>query len=100
MTGVQTCALPIWQRGFLEAQPGIAVVGCRVRLFPAGATRGGMRRWAAWHNALLDHASMAREAFIDSPRPGSRFARRPCWYSAPNPRASAGVPRWSRVTSA
>src|SRR5689334_21409809 len=26
-----------------------------------------MRRWIAWHNALLDHESMRRELLIDSP---------------------------------
>ena len=26
-----------------------------------------MRRWAAWHNALLDHDAMQRELLIDSP---------------------------------
>jgi glycosyltransferase involved in cell wall biosynthesis len=51
----------------LERDPGTAVVGCRVRLFPAARVGAGMRRWAAWHNALLDHASMEREAWIDSP---------------------------------
>lgn len=45
----------------------LAVVGCRVRLFPAARIGAGMRRWAAWHNALLDHAAMEREAWIDSP---------------------------------
>jgi glycosyltransferase involved in cell wall biosynthesis len=43
------------------------VVGCRLRLFPAAAAGAGMRRWAAWHNALLTHEEMAREALIDSP---------------------------------
>jgi GT2 family glycosyltransferase len=52
---------------YLEAHPAVALVGSRVRLFPARETGGGMRRWAAWHNALLDHEAIAREAFIDSP---------------------------------
>jgi len=47
--------------------PAVAVVGCRVRLFPAVRVGAGMRRWAAWHNALLDHEAMEREAWIDSP---------------------------------
>jgi glycosyltransferase involved in cell wall biosynthesis len=47
--------------------PGVDVIGCRVRLFPAARVGVGMRRWAAWHNALLDHATMEREAWIDSP---------------------------------
>ena len=47
--------------------PALDVVGCRVRLFPRAGVGTGMRRWAAWHNALLDHGAMEREAWIDSP---------------------------------
>jgi hypothetical protein len=47
--------------------PGLAVVGARLRLFPAAGSGVGMRRWAEWHNALLDHESMARELLVDSP---------------------------------
>ncbi len=66
------------QRAFLARHPAVAVVGCRVRLFPAGATGQGMRRWAAWHNALLDHDAMARESLIDSPLAhGTALIRRP-----------------------
>jgi glycosyltransferase involved in cell wall biosynthesis len=55
------------QLAHLRAHPEIGVVGTRVRLFPAHGYGQGMRRWAAWHNALLDHDSMRREVFIDSP---------------------------------
>lgn len=55
------------QLGAFARDPGLAVVGCRVRLFPDRAVGAGMRRWAAWHNALLDHDAMEREAWIDSP---------------------------------
>ncbi len=59
------------QLAALEGDPSLDVVGSRVRLFAdrgAGATVGaGMRRWRAWHDALLDHAAMEREAWIDSP---------------------------------
>jgi glycosyltransferase involved in cell wall biosynthesis len=55
------------QRAYLGRHPEVAVVGCRVRLFPAHATGEGMRRWARWHNGLLDHQAMANEALIDSP---------------------------------
>jgi glycosyltransferase involved in cell wall biosynthesis len=55
------------QLGALARNPSLAVVGCRVRLFPAARVGAGMRRWAAWHNALLDHEAMEREAWIDSP---------------------------------
>jgi glycosyltransferase involved in cell wall biosynthesis len=49
----------------LAAEPSVGVIGCRIRLF--GAPGVGMRRWAAWHNALLTHEAMARDVFIDSP---------------------------------
>jgi glycosyltransferase involved in cell wall biosynthesis len=55
------------QRAFLAAHAAVAAVGCRVRLFPAASVGVGMRRWAAWHNSLLGHEEMAREALIDSP---------------------------------
>src|SRR5690348_807400 len=55
------------QAAHLAAHPRVAVVGARLRLFPAAATGAGMRRWARWHNALLDHAAMRRDALIDSP---------------------------------
>jgi glycosyltransferase involved in cell wall biosynthesis len=55
------------QLAFLRAQRGVAVVGTRLRLFPAHAAGPGLRRWARWHNALLTHESMARDALIDSP---------------------------------
>lgn len=47
----------------------VDVLGTRVRLFAdAGARVGaGMRRWGAWHDALLDHEAIRREALIDSP---------------------------------
>jgi GT2 family glycosyltransferase len=53
------------QRAHLAAHPRVSVVGCRVRLFPRPGA--GMRRWADWHNGLLTHEAMAREALIESP---------------------------------
>ena len=53
------------QQGHLASHPRVSVVGCRVRLFPSAGT--GMRRWVGWHNGLLTHEAMAREALIDSP---------------------------------
>ncbi len=65
------------QREFLARRRAAAVVGCRVRLFPAAATGQGMRRWVSWHNGLLDHDAMAREILIDSPLAhGSALLRR------------------------
>jgi glycosyltransferase involved in cell wall biosynthesis len=55
------------QLAFVDAHPGVDVLGTRIRLFPERACGAGMRRWAAWHNALLDHDAMRRELLIDSP---------------------------------
>jgi glycosyltransferase involved in cell wall biosynthesis len=55
------------QLAFLRSHRDVAVVGARLRLFPSHATGPGLRRWARWHNALLTHDSMARDALIDSP---------------------------------
>jgi len=52
---------------WLKAHRGTAVVGSRVRLFPAGGFGTGMKRWAAWHNSLLTHEEMRNESLIDSP---------------------------------
>lgn len=65
------------QVAFLRAHPRVAVVGCRVRLFPAAAAGAGMRRWARWHNGLLDHEAMRRDVLVDSPLAhGTALARR------------------------
>jgi glycosyltransferase involved in cell wall biosynthesis len=55
------------QHAHLTAHPETAVVGSRVRLFPGSAVGAGMGRWITWHNALLTHEAMTREALIDSP---------------------------------
>ncbi len=55
------------QVAWLREHPGTDVAGSRVRLFPAGGYGAGMRRWAAWHNALLTHEAMRNECLIDSP---------------------------------
>ncbi len=60
-----------------ESDPRLDVIGTRVKLFPARAAGVGMRRWVAWHNALLDHDAMRRELLIDSPLAhGSALIRR------------------------
>src|SRR5262249_19610341 len=53
------------QRAWLGDHPRTDVLGCQVRLLPRGFAGAGMRRWVAWHNRLLDHEAMAREALID-----------------------------------
>ncbi len=65
------------QHAYLARSPRVAVVGCRIRLFPRAAVTPGMNRWAAWHNALLTHGEMARESLMDSPLAhGSAMIRR------------------------
>jgi len=62
----------------LAAHPECAVLGSRVRLFPAAGVGTGMKRWIGWHNRLLDHDSIAAEMLIDSPLAhGCAILRRP-----------------------
>jgi len=44
----------------LDADPALAAVGSRVRLFPRGAVRAGMARYAAWLNGLVTPALVRR----------------------------------------
>ncbi len=55
------------QLEYWRAHPGTAVLGTRLRLFPAASVGAGMRRWVAWHNRLLDHREIVREALVESP---------------------------------
>jgi len=53
----------------LDADPAVGVLGCRVEHVPDPGVppSGGMHEHVRWHNALLDHESMARDRFVDSP---------------------------------
>jgi glycosyltransferase involved in cell wall biosynthesis len=55
------------QVAYLRGHPRVALLGTRLRLFPATAVRAGMMRWVEWHNALLEHDEMAREVLVESP---------------------------------
>ena len=55
------------QLAHAAAHPELDVIGTRLKLFPSRSSGVGMRRWAAWHNSLLDHDAMQRELLIDSP---------------------------------
>ena len=48
----------------LEENPLCGVVGCQV---VEDGLPGGLRRYVAWSNALLDHAAMFRARFIEAP---------------------------------
>ncbi|NOT33937.1 MAG: glycosyltransferase [Candidatus Eisenbacteria bacterium] len=65
------------QRAAFRADPALDVLGTRLRLFPDSQVGAGMRRWRSWHDALLTHEAMEREALIDSPLAhGTLMARR------------------------
>jgi len=53
------------QLAHLAARSEAGVCGARVRLH--GHVGAGMRRWGAWHDALLEHEDMARDVYVDSP---------------------------------
>jgi glycosyltransferase involved in cell wall biosynthesis len=53
----------------LEEDAGVDVLGSRVELLSASGVppSGGMLAYVEWSNGLLDHASMARDRFVESP---------------------------------
>jgi len=55
------------QVDFLEEQPKLAGVGCRVRVEPEGEMTAGARRYLGWSNSLVTAADIRREMFVESP---------------------------------
>jgi glycosyltransferase involved in cell wall biosynthesis len=51
----------------LAADPSLAAIGSGVTLFPRREVRGGMRRYAAWLNALTTPALVQRDLFVEAP---------------------------------
>jgi hypothetical protein len=51
----------------LDAEPALAVVGARVRLFPRRQVRDGMRRYVAWLDTLITPELVARDLFVEAP---------------------------------
>lgn len=51
----------------LRADPSLAALGGRVRLFPRAQVRQGMARYAAWLNGLTTPALVARDLLVESP---------------------------------
>lgn len=92
------------QRALLDSTPDVAVVGSRVRLFPAAATGLGMQRWARWHNALLTHEAIANEVLIDSPLAHGTALLRREWLERVGGWAERGWPEdldlWVRLLRA
>ncbi len=55
------------QLAALDADPALAAVGARVRLFPRRLVRDGMRRYVAWLNGLTTRALVARDLYVEAP---------------------------------
>ena len=51
----------------LRADPSLAAVGGRVRIFPRRLVRQGMVRYAAWLNGLVTPALVARDLLVEAP---------------------------------
>jgi hypothetical protein len=65
------------QLAALDADPSLAAVGSRVRLFPRGEVAGGMARYAAWLNGLVTPDLVARDLLVEAPlvHPASAIRR-------------------------
>ncbi|HEX9631765.1 MAG TPA: glycosyltransferase [Gemmatimonadales bacterium] len=57
------------QVAMLDARPGLAACGTRVRYVPRRALRDGARRYERWINALVEPDDIAREIFVECPIP-------------------------------
>ncbi len=55
------------QLAALRADPRLAAVGGRVRLFPRREVAGGMARYAAWVNGLVTPELVARDLLVEAP---------------------------------
>ncbi len=55
------------QRGALEREPDIALVACRVELFPAEEVREGYREYVRWQNGCLTPQQIADNIYVESP---------------------------------
>jgi len=65
------------QLAALDADPSLAAVGSRVRLFPRRHVAGGMARYAAWLNGLVTPELVARDLLVEAPlvHPASAIRR-------------------------
>jgi glycosyltransferase involved in cell wall biosynthesis len=57
------------QAAFLDAHPDVDAAGCLVQPFPPEAVREGFAIYLDWLNALVTHAEIVREIFVESPLP-------------------------------
>ncbi len=55
------------QRDFMRQNPGISVVGSRVRLFPRDTLKDGMLHYEQWLNSVVTETEIRRDMFVESP---------------------------------
>ncbi len=67
------------QAAYLDANPQVAVVSCRVQGFPIAELRDGYRIYIEWLNALLTNEDIRREMFVESPIPHPSAMLRKQW---------------------
>lgn len=65
------------QAAFLDANPEVTLVACRVRHVPRQTLTEGMRAYEGWQNGLLTHADIVRDLYVESPftHPSIMFRR-------------------------
>lgn len=64
------------QLALLGEDPGLALVGSRVRYFPGSRVRSGARRYEAWINSLVSSGEIERDVFVECPIPHPTFVMR------------------------
>ena len=55
------------QRQMLDTQPGLAAVGCHVRIFPRRHLRDGRRAYERWLNSIDSARRVSEDAFVECP---------------------------------
>lgn len=55
------------QAARLDGDPGLMVLGTRVRLFGGARFNQGMRAYVRWLDGLLDHDAIVRDLYVESP---------------------------------
>ncbi|MCZ7618097.1 MAG: glycosyltransferase [Myxococcota bacterium] len=58
-----------WQRQSLMADPGLAGVGCHVRVFPRATLRPGLRGYERWLHTITSEHGVRAQRFIECPLP-------------------------------
>lgn len=69
------------QVAFLDMNPEIGVVGCRVKGYPQEEVRQGFMIYLDWQNSLLTDVDIRREMFVESPLAHPSVVIRQEWLS-------------------